>query len=360
MIRSEKDFLREPQSDCVEKLGGGVFFEMSTSSTDKFLHASIPRFDGHYDHWSMLMENVLKSKEYWNLEDEGIPAVTEAQRKTVDEAKLKDLKVKNFLFQAIDREIMVTILDKGTSKAIWDSMKQKYPGSTKVRRAQLQALRREFKLLEESNDLTTMSIDELHGSLLVHEQRMQGYQEDEQVLKIANEGRFGGRGEQKFGGRARGSFRGRGRGRGYTKDLEKNAQYAELDENEEMLLMSYVKENDARRESVWFLDSGCTNHMCATKEWLSDFDEKFRQSVRLGDNSKMMVVRKGNIKLEIDGLTQRSEEEQKKDILEGGDEEEESEEIQTGDEEEVAKGLDSITPTSSVREISVQAPASPV
>ena len=87
----------------------------------------------------------------WNLVDEGIPtpaigsaAASETQRKSVEEAKLKDLKVKNFLFQAIDREILETILDKRTSKAIWDSMKQKYQGSTKVKRAQLQALRKEF------------------------------------------------------------------------------------------------------------------------------------------------------------------------------------------------------------------------
>ena len=51
---------------------------------------------------------------------------SEGQKKSVEEVVLKDLKVKNFLFQAIDREIMETILDKGTSKAIWDYMKQKY------------------------------------------------------------------------------------------------------------------------------------------------------------------------------------------------------------------------------------------
>ena len=62
--------------------------------------------------------------------------------------------------------------------------------------------------IEESNDLSTLSIDELHGSLLVHEQRMQGYQEEENVLKVAQEDRSG-------GGRGRGVFRGgRGRGRG--------------------------------------------------------------------------------------------------------------------------------------------------
>lgn len=38
-------------------------------------------------------------------------------------------------------------MDKETAKGICDSMKQKYQGSTKVKRAQLQALRREFEIL---------------------------------------------------------------------------------------------------------------------------------------------------------------------------------------------------------------------
>ena len=118
-----------------------------------FVQASIPKFDGHYDHWSMLMENFLRSKEYWDLVENGIPAaaagaaLSEAQRKGIEDAKLKDLKVKNYLFQAIDRNIMETILDRDTAKSIWDSMKQKYQGSTRVKRAQLQALRTDFETL---------------------------------------------------------------------------------------------------------------------------------------------------------------------------------------------------------------------
>lgn len=202
----------------------------------------------------------------WSLVDEGIPAmavgttpVSEAQRKAVEKAKLKDLKVKNFLFQAIDREILEIILDKGTSKAIWESMRKKYQRSTKVKRAQLQALRIEFELLtmmegekvdnflgitlavvnkmktngeimeqstivskilrsltakfnyvvcsiEESNDLSTLSIDELHLSLLVHEGIMHGHQEEERVLKVSQD-------ERPSRGKGRGGFRG-GRGRG--------------------------------------------------------------------------------------------------------------------------------------------------
>jgi hypothetical protein len=56
--------------------------------------------------------------------------------------------------------------------------------------------------IEESNDVTTLSIDELQSSLLVHEQRMQGPKDytDEQALKVSNASR----------GRGRGASRGRG------------------------------------------------------------------------------------------------------------------------------------------------------
>jgi len=52
--------------------------------------------------------------------------LTEVQK----QLQIKDLKVKNYLFQAIDRTIMETILNKGSAKSIWDSMRQKYQGST--------------------------------------------------------------------------------------------------------------------------------------------------------------------------------------------------------------------------------------
>lgn len=199
-----------------------------------FVQPAIPRFDGHYDHWAMLMENFLRSKEYWSLVETWILTIaegaepTEAQKKTIEDQRLKDLKVKNYLFQAIDRTIMETILDKESSKSIWDSMAQKYQGTTRVKRAQLQALRREFEVLqmregekvdeyfartltiankmkahgekmgqvavvekilrsmtsrfnyvvcsiEDSNDLDVLTIDELQSSLLVHEQRMNSH-----------------------------------------------------------------------------------------------------------------------------------------------------------------------------------------
>ncbi|XP_050378459.1 uncharacterized protein LOC126795736 [Argentina anserina] len=323
---------------------------------------AIPRFDGYYNHWAMTMDNFIRSKECWDVIEPGIPAMPqgaeisqprsfssvvaertqqiegqqkqseerrqqmEEQCKFVEKMKLKDLKVKNFLFLAIDRKIMETILVKDTSKQIWDSMKLKYQGTSKVHRAQRHALRKEFEILqmkvgesvdeyfartliiekilrsmtpkfdyvvcsvEESKDLDTLTIDELQSSLLVHEQRMKGHEKEEQVIKVSLEDRLGGR------GRGRGAFRGRGRSGGrqsFNKatvecfkchklghfqyecpSWEKRVNYAELDEDEELLLMSYVEMNNYNREGVWFLDSGCSNHMSGNKQWFTNLDEE--------------------------------------------------------------------------------------
>jgi hypothetical protein len=92
------------------------------TETPSFVQPAIPRFDGYYEHWSMLMENLLRSKEYWSLIEHGVtiaPAnATVEQRRAADESKLKDLKVKNYLFQSIDRSILETILTRDTARDI--------------------------------------------------------------------------------------------------------------------------------------------------------------------------------------------------------------------------------------------------
>ena len=235
------------------------------TSEGNFVQPSIPRFDGHYDHWAMLMENFLRSKEFWNLVETGYtePAtgttLPDEQQKRLEELKLKDRNVKNYLFQAIDRTILETILRKDTSKQIWDSMKKKYEGNAKVKRSILQALRKEWETLEmkagetvsdyfarvmsvankmrgeqmtdvtivekilrsltekfnyivcsieESKDIDQLSVDELQSSLIVHEQKFHKRNGEEQALKVTFEDRVGGR------GRGRNTSRGRGRGKG--------------------------------------------------------------------------------------------------------------------------------------------------
>ncbi|GAU44848.1 hypothetical protein TSUD_112220 [Trifolium subterraneum] len=346
------------------------------AESSNFLPPAIPKFDGFYDHWAMLMENLLRSKEFWGAIEDGVtvapPNATAEQLKIANDSKLRDFKVKNYLFEAIDRSILETILQRDTAKEIWDFMRSKYQGSTKVKRAQLQTLRKDFEVLamkesksvddyfartlaianrmnaygerleqvvivekvlrsllpkfnyvvcsiEQSTDVTTLSVDALQSSLLVQEQRLKSQtdKEEEQALKVASYGR----GNGGSCGRGRSSSRGRGRASKenvecykchkmghYQSDCpswgENDANYAAFDQHEEILLMAQQNVETNARDEVWFLDSGCSNHMIGTKEWLYDFDENVRECVKLGDDSRMEIKGKGNLKLCIGGLTQ--------------------------------------------------------
>ncbi|XP_027348310.1 uncharacterized protein LOC113859830 [Abrus precatorius] len=199
-------------------------------------------------------------------------------------------------------------------------MKQKFQGSTRVKRAQLQALSIDFEVLrmnegetvnsyfartlkiaksmkvrgecmrenviiakilrsmiskfnyvmcsiEESNNLDVMTIDELKSSLLVREQRMNCHEEEEHVLQITNKDR-GGRGKGRREDFSRG---GRGRGRGRQRQFlnkakiecfnwQKRVNYAEMKdevkEEDELLLMSMLISNKVRRKMNGFLTQG--------------------------------------------------------------------------------------------------------
>ena len=80
---------------------------------------------------------------------------------------------------------MDSIFNRDAAKQICDSMKQKYQGSIRVKRAQLQALRKKFKVLQMEEG---ESVDAYIG--------------DEQALKVTYDKRIDGR----EGDRAREAF----------------------------------------------------------------------------------------------------------------------------------------------------------
>nr|GEZ59720.1 putative RNA-directed DNA polymerase [Tanacetum cinerariifolium] len=206
----------------------------------------------------------------WNLVKEGIGGEkvanpSEAQKKAIDDARLKDLKVKNYIFQAIEREILETILNKSTTKEIWDSMRQKYEGSTKVKRAQLQDLRREYELLSMkvgekvdtylSRTLTVVNKIKANGDPLTSSSVVAkilrsltlkfNYVEEDQVLKVTTSSSYC--------------------------EWEKDANYAECDDSEEMVLTVQGEESNLLK--------------------------------KLGNDVRMAVMGKGHVLLEVEGIT---------------------------------------------------------
>ncbi|XP_068344091.1 uncharacterized protein [Pyrus communis] len=146
--------------------------------------------------------------------------------------------------------------------------------------------------IEEFNDLDILSIDELQSSLLMHEQRISRHTVDKQVLKVTHEIQPGGRG-------------------GHNGFKEEDKRWWEcpkkgndskgfyVETSEEMLLMAYMD-----IEELWFMNSGCNNHMCGKKVIFTYLDETFRKSVKLGNNSSLAVLGKGNVRIEVNGIMQ--------------------------------------------------------
>ncbi|XP_073260147.1 uncharacterized protein [Populus alba] len=228
--------------------------------------------------------------------------------KKMDKMKLKDLKVKNYLFQALDRTVLDTSLKKDTAKDIWDAMKKRFEGNARVKKSHLQVLRQEFETL----DMKFNGVIEYFYRVMTAANKMRVYREEMEDVKIV----------EKILRTLTEKFN-------YivccieeSKDIDKlsvdelqssliyecpfwnkKVNYAkDIDEEEEMLLMSYVEENKAKERDAWFLDSGCSNHMCGDRTMFSWLDDSFWQLLRLGNNTRMNVMGKGSVKLHLNGI----------------------------------------------------------
>ena len=86
-------------------------------------------------------------------------------------------------------------------------------------------------------------------------------------------------------------------------DWEKKANYAELEEEEELLLMSYEELHQTKRKEARFFDLGCNNQMTGNKEWFSNLEEDFSRIVKLRNDTRMATVAKRSIRVQLNGIT---------------------------------------------------------
>ncbi|KAA8523955.1 hypothetical protein F0562_010614 [Nyssa sinensis] len=192
--------------------------------------------------------------------------------------------------------------------------------------------------IEESKDLSVFSFDELMGSLQAHETRInqsleknkeKAFQVKDIVTKAAKSDSLTsrGRGRGGFCGRGRGYGNGRGRGRFdgqwqsgeqrnnkngvqcyhckkyshikadcWYKDQQVNYA-AENGEESSMLFMTHFDPNN-KSSDVWFVDSGCSNHMTGMKSLFKELDETQKLKVQLGNAKEMQVEGKSTVGIE--------------------------------------------------------------
>ena len=282
------------------------------------------------------------------------------------------------------------------AKQSWDILETTYKGTSKVKIVKLQALRREFENLqmrdsdsveqfsnrvmnvvnqirmngdelsdlkvvekilrslppkfdnivvaiEESKDLTILSIDEVFGSLYNHEDRLNKRNGNSLENAFKTQMTFG-RGR----GRGNAGFRGRGRGRNnfqkeerspdsggrrnqysysrgsynnqtsqrydksniqcyyckkfghfanecHKKQADMSKQNANFSESNSETLFITCNVAQKNTNDLWFLDSGCSNHMTGNKEFFENLDTSIKSEVKLGNNEIVEVNGKGTV-----------------------------------------------------------------
>lgn len=273
-----------------------------------------------------------------------------------------------------------------TAHEAWETMRKQCQGTTKVRAVRIQALRQEFETLqmedaegmqdyltrvavaanqvraldhtlaesevvskvlrslapkfdfvvvaiEESKEVSKLNLDDLSGTLLAHEVRVNRMQAkgEEKALVVkgdtfdASSSKGGSSGNSWGDGRGRGhSFtRGRGRARGgrgrgienksqvqcfhckkfghvkancwaKEKQPEKEASMVAEEKGSSNVFM-VSQAIDFGSSSVWLIDSGCSNHMIGDMSLFVNLDESQKVSVRLGNDKEILVEGVGTV-----------------------------------------------------------------
>ncbi|CAJ2647891.1 unnamed protein product [Trifolium pratense] len=349
--------------------------------------ANLPILDGkNWDQWCVKMNVIFSYQDVEDLITTGYEPLaakaTQDQQTAFKEVKKKDSKALFLIHQCVDSSNFEKIAGARTAKAAWDILSNAHGGGDKVKKVKLQSLRRQYELLgmldkesigeyftrlqtlvnsmknygevisdvqiiekvlrtlnpeydhivvaiEESKDLSTMSVNELQSSLEAHEQRLQERKEkkdnkatQDQALYAKNGGQWNknGKGKNKWNkhkGKAEFSndhngdqdqpesskkdsfikgnkwWKEESKGKKKQENEANHARHNDSDSDGVLMMVTSNSENDTSK--LWYLDTGCSNHMTGHRDWLLEFDENFKSKVKFADDSTISVEGKGKV-----------------------------------------------------------------
>ncbi|XP_062080662.1 uncharacterized protein LOC133785446 [Humulus lupulus] len=228
-------------------------------------------------------------KDHWDLLKIGYDN-NEANESFLRENQKKNWKALFFLQQEVQDIFFSRIAMASTSKEVWEILQKEFMGSIKVIEVKLQTFRQEFEALL------------MKGG---------GSKKQDYVGRGCGRGGFCGWGCER--GRGKGRFDGQekqsiGEQRWKKSSIHchnckkfghvnancwaPHAHYVEKENEESKLFMVHSSSNDIQND-VWFLDSGCSNHMTSNRSLFKELDELQKEQVRLGDNKQIQFEIKG-------------------------------------------------------------------
>ncbi|KAL3326003.1 hypothetical protein AABB24_036956 [Solanum stoloniferum] len=363
------------------------------------------------------MKVSIGSQDVWDIVDKGYTKPVNEETLSLNgkevllKKKKKDQQALALIHKCLDDGMFEKVADATTSKETWEISQNSLQGVDKVKKIKLQTLRTNFEVLklkesksisdfcsrllatvnqlrrygeevddvravekilrsltpkfdyvvcaiEESKDLDSMTVEQLEGSLIAHEEKVKRRKEEplEQLLKTQasfkgfegeksykGNGQWRGRGGR--GGRGRGrsytnkfnsedkshqSFRGRGRGHrgerrcgayqgsnemrydkpkvecynchkiGYyswecRSNVEETVNLVDNNKDEDESTLLLALKEDIDDCSSYYLENGASNHICGHKDKFVEIKKIVKGNVSFGDTSKIQIEGIGTI-----------------------------------------------------------------
>ncbi|XP_022876705.1 uncharacterized protein LOC111394888 [Olea europaea var. sylvestris] len=387
---------------------------IQTVSLFTYSSSQVPIFEGeHYEYWSIQMQTFFISLDLWHvIDDEEYEEPSEDNEdyeKLQKEFKRKDAMALRYIQQGVGKSIFPRIFGVKKAKDAWEILMQEFQGMEKMIALKLQSLWTDFdnlqmeeresvrvfssrvaetvnqikscgdtitdkrvveKMLrclppkfdhvaaaiEESKDLSKMTIYELTGSLLAHEQRInrssnQSTTEQAFQSKQTSKGGSNNYGEHNRGSNQtkqkdsywkKGDKQSKWKGKQtqisggnnptciickkmnheskecyfrckrckipnhsqrdcwfQNKEMTERKSAANFSQENEKEILFYSQNYENGAQSPWYLDSGCSNHMTGNRDIFVDLNPNITSQVILGDGTCRDAVGKGTIAVQI-------------------------------------------------------------
>ncbi|KAK2359907.1 hypothetical protein QL285_085235 [Trifolium repens] len=130
-----------------------------TSHPNGHFPANLPILNSkNYDNWCKQMKVVFCYQDLWNLVTEGVSSIganaTEEEKTAHKELKKKDFKALFIIHQCVDADNFEKVGDCESSKEAWDILAQSFGGAEKVKEVRLQTHKRQYELLQKEDSET--------------------------------------------------------------------------------------------------------------------------------------------------------------------------------------------------------------
>ncbi|KAE8732422.1 senescence-associated protein DIN1-like [Hibiscus syriacus] len=229
----------------------------------------IPVFNGEsYEFWSIKMKTLFKSQDLWDLVENGYTEPDEEARLRDNK---KDSKALFFIQQAVHETIFLKIATDNTTKEAWGILQTTFQGSSKSHEARLNITEEKTEDRAFHEVMAEDKAEAMDTKIKHNNEITKGLSNAFTVKKFWHV-----------------------KADCWRRSKQEQTSYAEQEDDEIKLFKAY-QENAASHRNIWFLDSGCSNHMTGVKSLFNEIDETFKQKVTLGDNKKIQVEGKGNV-----------------------------------------------------------------